>query len=436
MMPTRRLMTLALVPVLPLALGAWQSEWRAVGVALDALVALVALADLLLTPAPRRIEIAREVPDVLSAGAPNLVRLRLRNAAARPVTLELTDEAPAPAQVDGLPLQVALGAGERASAAYHVIPRRRGHNAFAAVHLRFVSRFGLWRRQERRVLASPVRIYPDIRAVRRFDLLTRRNDLEEIGLKFRRLAGREGEFERLREYRRGDQLRQIDWKATAKRQRLVSRQYTVERNQNLFFLLDCGRTMANEAGGLTHLDRALNAVVILSYIALGQGDNVGLLAFSNRIELMAGPVRGRPQIQALIRQTFALQPRLEASDYDLACEALLRRQRKRALVLLLTHALDEHHLQSIGRHLPVIGAPHLLLLVLLRDVALAELAARVPADESEAFGVAAAAELLNAQRRRVATLRDAGALVIETLPDELSPALVNGYLDVKARHLL
>ena len=436
MIPSRRLIWLALLPAAPLALAAWEPAWLPLGVSLNLLLAALGVADLLLTPAPSRLSIAREVAEVLSAGAPNPVRLRLTSRATQAIDLELTDEGPVPSEVRGLPVRLRVGALGEVQLAYHVVPQRRGPNRFAAVHLRYPSRLGLWIRQERRPLESPVRVYPDIRAVRRFDLLARRNELAEIGLKFWRLAGREGEFERLREYRREDEPRHIDWKASAKYQRLVSRQHTVERNQNLFFLLDCGRTMANETEGLSQLDRGLNAAIILSYIALAQGDNVGLMAFSNRIELMAGPVRSKPQVQTLIRQTFDLQPRLEASDYGMACEELLRRQRKRALVVLLTHALDEHHLQSMGRYVRSITSPHLLLLVFLRDISLVDLASRVPADEAEAFHVAAAAEMLNAQRRAIGVLRDAGAMVLEALPGQLSAALINQYLDIKARHVL
>ena len=436
MIPSRRLVALALLPVAPLALAAWEPSWSAIAVALNLLLAALAVADLLSTPAPALFAVTREVPEVLSTGAPNPVRLHLKSHAKESVELELTDEVPLPSEATGLPLRLEIAPGAEASLGYHVVPQRRGPNRFSAVHLRYPSRLGLWTRQERRILESPVRIYPDIRAVRRFDLLARRNELAEIGLKFWRLAGREGEFERLREYRREDEPRHIDWKATAKYQKLVSRQFVVERNQNLFFLLDCGRTMANESEGLSQLDRGLNAAIILSYIALAQGDNVGLMAFSNRIELMAGPVRSKPQVQTLIRQTFDLQPRLEASDYGLACEELLRRQRKRALVVLLTHALDEHHLQSMGRYVRSITSPHLLLLVFLRNVALVDLASRVPADEAQAFHVAAAAEMLNAQRRAIGALRDAGAMVLDTLPGQLSAGLINQYLDIKARHML
>jgi uncharacterized protein (DUF58 family) len=286
------------------------------------------------------------------------------------------------------------------------------------------------------VLKTEVKIFPDIRAVRRFDLLARKNRLSEMGLKIWRLRGREGEFERLREYRREDELRHVDWKATAKYQKLISREYTVERNQNIVFLLDCGRSMSNETDGISHLDRGLNAAIILSYIALGQGDNVSLLAFSNRMERAAGPVRGKGAIRTLIRQSFDLEPTMEASDYGLACEDLMRRQKKRALVVLITHAIDQQHLSSIGLYLRTLVSPHLFLVVFLKDVALAELAGRVPGDDVDAFHVAAAAEMMASQARRIAELRDAGILVLETLPGELSSELINQYLDLKARHLL
>jgi uncharacterized protein (DUF58 family) len=174
----------------------------------------------------------------------------------------------------------------------------------------------------------------------------------------------------------------------------------------------------------------------LSYIALGQGDNVSLLAFSNRMERVAGPVRGKAAIRTLIRQSFDLEPTMEASDYGLACEDLMRRQKKRSLVVLITYAIDQQHLSSIGRYLRTLVSPHLFLVVFLRDVALAELAGRVPQDDVDSFRVAAAAEMMASQARSIAELRHAGILVLETLPGELSSELINQYLDLKARHLL
>jgi uncharacterized protein (DUF58 family) len=321
-------------------------------------------------------------------------------------------------------------------AGYHLRPLKRGPHRFAAVHFRYPSPYRLWTRTVRRPLSSEVRIYPDIRTVRKFDLLARRNRLSEMGLKLWRLRGREGEFERLREYRLGDEIRHIDWKATSKHGKLISREFTTERNQNVVILLDCGRSMLNETDGISHLDRGLNASIILSYIALGQGDNVALVAFSNRVERYAGPVRGKAAVQALIRQTYDLEARLEASDYALACEDLLRRQKKRALVLLITYALDEQHLATIGRYLKSLTSTHLFLCVLLKDLPLLALAERVPETDIDAYQVGAAAEMLRAQERRLSELRASGIHATEVVPNELAAEIINQYLDVKARHLL
>src|SRR5262249_1478096 len=149
------------------------------------------------------------------------------------------------------------------------------------------------------------------------ELLARRNRAAESGLKLSRLRGRGSEFDRLREYRREDEFRHIDWKATARQQTLVSREYVVERNQNILIVIDAGRSMCNELEGITHLDRALNAAIVLSYVALRQGDNVGILAFSNQVERWVRPVRGTGGIQTIIRHTYDLAPRYEASDYRL-----------------------------------------------------------------------------------------------------------------------
>jgi uncharacterized protein (DUF58 family) len=304
------------------------------------------------------------------------------------------------------------------------------------LYLRYPSRLGLWTLQETRPLETEVKIYPDIQAVHRFELLARRNRLSEEGLKLWRLRGRGGEFERLREYRREDEPRHVDWKATAKYERLISREYTVERNQNVLFLLDCGRSMVNESEGVSHLDRGLNSAITLAYIALSQGDNVSFMAFSHRIERAIGPVRGKLAVQKIIRTAYDLEPRYEASDYSLVIEEVLRRQRRRALVVLVTHALDEQHLLALSEYVRPVTGRHVLLVALLQDVALSGLAARLPGTDLDAFRAAAAGEILAAQARLVRQLRDWGVLVVETTPGELSAVVINQYLDVKARHLL
>lgn len=436
MTPRPRLLAgFAAIGVLLIA-GVWLPPLSRVGLVANAVLVALAVADLVFAVRPKRIEISREVSEVLSVGAANPVVLRVMSRASTPLEVEITDEPPVPGHNEGLPFMVTLLPQREVELTYHVYPGRRGANRFETVAFRYSSPLGLWLRSETRSLVDEVRIYPDIRTVRRFDLLAKRNRLSEMGLKLWRLRGKEGEFERLREYRREDEMRHIDWRATAKHQKLISREYTTERNQNIVVLLDCGRSMLNETEGISHLDRGLNAAIILSYIALGQGDNVSLTAFSNRIERYVGPVRGKIAIQSLIQKTYDLEPRHEASDYGLVCEDLLRRQKKRALVLLITYALDDQHLEAIGRYLRALISSHLFLCVLVKDLPLVGLAQRVPETDVEAYQVAAATEMLGAQERRLSALRASGIHATEVIPNELAAEVINQYLDVKARHLL
>lgn len=436
MTPSRRLLLLVALGVPVLAAGTLMPPLRELSLAINLLIGVLALLDRLISPRPGQLRIEREVLPVLSVGARNPVTLHVRNQSRRTVVVELFDEHPQPAAVDGLPVVVIVPPAQERSAVYHIQPRQRGRDEFPAVHLRMLSRLKLWKLGERRALPSPVRIYPDIRAVSRYELLARRNRLEELGLKMHRLRGRGSDFERLRDYRRGDELRQIDWKATARQQRLISREFNVERNQNILLLLDCGRSMRNESDGLSYLDRGLNAAIMLSCIALGQGDNVGFMAFSSRVERAIKPLRGKASIDAVIQQSFDLEARSEASDYLLAFEQVARRYRKRSLVILVTHAIDEPHLESIARPLRSLRSSHLFLCVFLKDLGLTQLADRLPASDVEAFQSAAASELLLATRHGIAALRERGVLVLETLPDRLTADLINEYLAIKARHLI
>ncbi len=421
---------------IPFVLGIWIPSLSGVGYVYNGLILAAALADLMLTPRQKEIRVSREVSEVLSVGAENPVLLRVKNRARLPIEVELMDEPPIPNEIRGLPVTLKLLSHKEKIVRYHVEPKNRGHGRFEAVHLRYPSVFKLWNIHHRRILEQEVRIYPDIRAVARFDLLAVRNRLDEVGYKFFRIRGRGGDFERLREYRRGDEPRDIDWKATAKHERLISREFTVERNQNVMVVLDCGRSMLHEAEGLSHLDRGLNAAVFLSYIALGQGDNVGFMAFSNQIERYLSPVRGKPAIQSVLRNSYDLKPKRVASDYGLVCEEILRRQRKRALLILVTHTLDEQHLVAMERYVRTLTRNHLLLLVFLRDVSLSEMASKVPEHDIEAFQIAAAGELLKNQAQKIAELKESGVLILETLPDRLSADLINEYLALKAQHLL
>lgn len=436
MMPTTRLLGWAALAGLPLLVGPFVATGTSLGIALTFAVALAALVDLWITPSLRLVEVYREARDLLSVGARNPITVTFRNRNNTSIVVTYHDEPPPPSRCFDLPFTAELPSQRKVTVVYGVEPHRRGRNAFGTIFLRSVSRLGFWTLQENRPQPHAVKIYPDIQSVRQIELLARQNRLAEAGVRLSRLRGRGSEFERLREYRREDEYRCIDWKATARHQELVSREYVVERVQNLLLVLDSGRSMCNDFDGVSHFDRALNAAMLLSYVALRQGDTVGLLAGGAKLDRWAPPVRGRGGVEKLIGQVYDLEPSYEATDYDLLFQELRRRHRKRSLVVLLTHALDDVHLRSIIESLRRMRAPHLVLAAFLRNVPLWERTLTVPETDVEAFQVAAASEMVAAEREALAAVQQSGLLVVDCLPDQLSSRLISRYLDVKARHLL
>lgn len=421
---------------IPLITGIADPTIAFIGELLTVGIVLVAVLDIFASPSPKYVETERDCSDVMSVGARNTVRLILTNRNRTTITVEVHDEPPAPSTIEDLPQTIRIPPGKQAMVVYYVEPHRRGKNKFGQLFVRCRSRLGLWTLTDTRTEDRQIRVYPDIQAVARAELLARQNRLAEAGVRMSRLKGRGNEFDRLREYRRGDEYRAIDWKASARHQDLISREYVVEKNQNLLFLLDCGRSMCNTTDGITHFDRALNAAVLLSYVALRQGDTVGIMACSNRVERWVPPVRSRGGVQALIRQTYDLEPRYEATDYSLMVEQLRLRYRKRSLIVLLTHALDEVHMRTIGRHMRELKSPHLVLGSFLQNVPLHERLDVIPQTDLEAFQIAAAADMLAAESIQISRLEKSGLLVTESLPDDLSADIISQYLEIKARHLL
>ena len=436
MLPTLRLLLLLAVAGLPFLGVPWFGWLLYVGLGTTIIALGLALFDLWRSPRPSDVAVQRDSGDVLSLGAENPVRLRLRNRANRPITVEVHDEAPAPCETPDLPATATLPPGRRRVLTYHILPHRRGDGRFGTLFLRSRSRWGLWDLTAEFSEDRSVRIYPDIRSVQRTELLARQNRLAEAGVRMSKLRGRGSEFDRLREYRREDEYRGIDWKATARHTDLISREYVVERNQNVILVLDCGRGMCNAVDGINHFDRALNAAILLAYVALRQGDTVGLIAVSNKVERFVPPLRTLGSVRTLVARTYDLMPRYDASDYELMVSELRRRFRKRSLVILCTHALDEVHLGQIVDNVRTPQEPHLMLTAFLRNVPLASRLASVPRTDLEAFQVAAAAEIHAAQTHQLARLSQAGVMAVDALPEDLSARLISQYLEIKARHLL
>lgn len=447
MIPSARLIWLfglgAVAYLLPVVTAPWgglgvlADLWaERVGWGLNLAVLGVALLDAVRSPRLSGVGVEREAGDVMSVGARNLIRIWFTNRNNATVRVTFHDESPLPATVEGLPFEIELTALKVRSRDYHLIPHLRGQNRFGEVSLRMGSWLGLWWFQERRLLSAEVKIYPDIQAVHGLDLLARRNRTAELGVRLSKLRGRGSDFDRLREYRQGDEPRHIDWKATARQRELISREYVVERNQNILIVIDCGRSMANSSDGVSHLDRCINAAILLAHVAIKQGDNVGLMAAGSRIERSLRPQRGSAAIQTLIRSLYDLEPKYEATDYPQMVEQLRMRFRKRSLVVFLTHAIDDLHLNSIARHVQQLRSPHLVLTAFLRDVPLQRRVQAIPRSDLEAVQIGAATQMYLAQEAVIQRLIAGGLMALDVLPTQLTSELVTRYLEIKARHLL
>ncbi len=437
LLPSRALVLLALAPLV-LAVGILFDRtllWPML--ATDAGILLAALVDGLLAWRPL-FTVTRRVNQVLSIGRANPVTLEVRSRTWRTLTVEIKDDLFDTADCPDFPIVLEIEARAQKVAKYHVTPSRRGAFEIGDHHMRYRSPLGLWIRQVRVKEATPVRVYPDVQAVRQYELLAR-EDRESSMFRTSKRKGGESEFERLREYRNGDEYRSIDWKATARRQKLISREYQLESNQNILFLLDAGRLMTAESGGMSLFDHALNATLMLAHVAAKGGDNVGLLTFADDVRTYAPPEGGSRAARRIVQAGYDMHPELIETNYEAAFQKLGVLVRKRTLVVLFTQVLDDVAGKAVVKLARGLLPRHLPLFVMFRDSdvdALLDPQAHPLADDGDVYVSAAAAELTSFRDRVVRELKKQGALVLDVPTGELTPKLMNRYLEIKARHLL
>lgn len=408
------------------------------GLVLAAVVLVAIVAEWRALPHAGELIAVRVGRPALPLGAPAevVVELQLRGADRGPLGLRVIDDLHDAIARTGEPAPATIGTDTPVRAATPVRPTRRGRFTLGDVHARLSGRIGLAERAVRFPAALDVRVVPGLAEMAEAAKVLRRAAQREAGLRRTRLRGQGTAFESLREYVRGDDPRHVDWKATARHEKLICRQYEVERSQSVMFLIDAGRWMTSEVDGLTRLDRVLNAALLLAHVASRRDDRVGVLVFSDTVHRFVPPGKGRAAVERLLEAVFDVEPRLVESDYRGAFAHLAARHRKRSLLVLFTDVLSrdqsriviEECMRSAGRHLP--------LAVTLRDVGLDTLAERVPENASAAYCQAAAEELLLEREQALATMRRAGVHVLDVPPALLAPSVVDRYLELKSRMLL
>ncbi len=435
MVPTTRLwLSLSLLSLPAMAAGFFGGLWSLV-LLLDFFLLGLAVVDWTLAK-EIRLEIWREVPSRLSVGAPNRIDLHLINRSGREVFVIVKDDVPEELEAEPEMLELLLSTKSRSKATYRATPTKRGKFSFGDLNLRVRGPLGLmW--QERIVPAqAAVSVFPDLRGASRLLLSGAALDLVNLGLRQLRRDGRGTEFARLRDYAQGDSVREVDWKATARRNKPVTRVMEAERSQNVIICVDAGRSMAARVDGLTKLDHAVNAALFLAFVAVRNGDRVGLVVFADGVQAYLAPGAGRSQYRKIVDVLYGAHPALTYVDFLALFKELNTRVARRSLLCVFTDFLDEDQASTMVYPLRRLARRHVPLCLTVKDTALTALLRTPPPSAEEAFQHAVASELLSEREQMKAKIGQEGVQLIDVFPDELSLAAVNRYLEIKSRGAL
>ncbi|HWP41810.1 MAG TPA: DUF58 domain-containing protein [Blastocatellia bacterium] len=408
-----------------------------VTVGYDIALLAVAAVDYFISERAKSFRVERELESRFAMGASNRVSIKMTNLARRAVTFIIKDEYPPEMELlDPREARLTVTAGRARTWSYSLLPTARGNYGFGDTVVRFRSRLGLLWRQFTYPTATSVKVYPDIREAKKNELYAHRNRRPEAGLRRMRLRGQGREFESLRDFVIGDEIRHISWAATARRGKLITRQYTIERSQNVVVLLDTGRLMTARIGKLSKLDHAINATLSIAYVAASGGDNVGLVVFSRRVLSYLPPRRGHDQINQLMEALYNVDPQMIEPSYKRAFNFFDANCHRRSLVVILTDLVDRDASAELLAHTSKLVPRHLPLIVTIGDTDLRQLVREAPASATDVYRQSVAEEILRQREEALSRIRHAGGLALDVPAGQLSLELVNKYLEVKERGLL
>ncbi len=435
---TRALLVAVLLSLVAVAGYRWPGT---LDVMLLADVALLAAVWIDAVQAPRagpgvggRVTVEREASPAFSVGHAGEVFYRWRNAAARAARLRVREVRPDLLGGPQPPRALRLAGGGALRERVPVVPVRRGREtATGAFVVDSTGPLGLGRRRATLALPWTVTVYPPLVPMRLRASVAQALKRRELGRQpFRRLG--EGRlFESLREWVPGDDLRHIDWKATARRRKVITRQYEAERRQHVLLVLDAGRLLTADVAGVARLEYVVQAALELAYAAVQHDDNVGVMVFADGVEHFVAPQRGRRGLRQVLDVLAVAAPKLVEPDYPGAFRYLAARNRKRALTVVFTDVIDRLASEALVANIATLRPRHLPLAVTLRNPELDAVAALRPPDARDAFRKAAAEELLRAREEAVGHMRRAGVLVLDVPPQRAARAVVDQYLELKRR---
>ncbi|HWQ36213.1 MAG TPA: DUF58 domain-containing protein [Blastocatellia bacterium] len=433
---TRRFYILLALGILPLLLF-WSWRWtKWLMLLYDIALILLAWLDWRRAADVAGVEVKRLLTRRFMIGTENDVQLSVINRAPRKVTFTIRDEYPPELELRGARTLTATPKRTAVIIGYRLFAAARGDYHFGDVVLRWSAPRGLAIRQLRVPAAATVKVYPNINEARKHELFAIKNRLLQAGQRRINFKGQGREFESLRDYVRGDELRHVSWAATARRGKLVTRQYQIERNQSIVVMLDAGRLMTSRIEHLSKLDHAINAALSIGYVAVSGGDNIGLLTFTRQVTAWLPPQRGHAQMNAIIEALYNVKPLMTEPSYARAFQYFQQNCKRRSLVIILTDLVDRDASAELLAHTATLLPRHLPLIVTIGDKDLRALVAQTPRSVSEVWQQSVAEELLQQREEALARITELGGLALDVPAGQLAFELVNKYLEVKERGLL
>ena len=407
-----------------------------IAIVYNAGLVIIAARDLALLPGRSGYSVRRSMPEPFSLGEPEEVSVVIQNRSAAGLIAKVADHAPVGLRPTPRELPGQFDSNGLLKVSYTTYSPRRGAYAFGPVDLQVWREDGWWRRQVRLPDPQEVAVFPNVVAIKRIQLSLRRGLRAMAGMRRARPPGASTAFAGLREYVRGDDVRRVSWTATARRDRPVVVEVEAERGQQMIIALDCGRLMTAPAGDLDKLDHAVNAALMLAWVAQAYGDRVGLMTFDDRVTGFIKPERGALQLRRITEALYAIRPEYVEPDFGHAMTHLALRVGRRSMIVMLTDVQDPEASRELVAHALRLAARHLVLVVAMSDPAVLSARDDPIVSTSRAYEWAAAEEFVSSRRESFEILRRGGVLGLDVVAGRLSPALVERYLELKERALL
>jgi len=379
-----------------------------------------------LLPSPR---VERELEPNLAVQTWNPVTLAFANDSTRPIKIQVFDNHDNEVQSQQLPQSLNLLAQSQAQVDYQIKATRRGNTLFKSVDCLLESPWGLWHLRRSIHCESQVRVQPNYKDVFEFALLGDEQKLARMGSRQQRRRGEGTEFHQLREYQNGDPMRKIDWKASSRIGKLISKEFQDEQDQQLVFLLDTGRRMRHKDQDVEHMDQTLNSMLLLSHVAAKQGDAVGFMAFGNN-HTWCPPRKNKAIVKHLLDHCYGLNAGLVMSDYLLAAQRLVELQKRRALVIILTNSRDEDR-NDLEKAVLILRKRHLVVVADLHESFLSDILKQDPENFEQSLEMLTTENYMRQRQQMHSSLNSLGAMCLDCTAEELPTTLVNSYQKIK-----